>query len=96
MSDTKDYEPIYRLRHSASHVLAQAVLDLYPGTKLAIGPVIQDGFYYDFDCPETFNEEALPKLEKRMREIVQEKQEFGQRTVSKAEARKLFQEKNGV
>ena len=44
MSDAKNYEPLYRLRHSASHVLAQAVLDLYPGTKLAIGPVIDDGF----------------------------------------------------
>lgn len=94
MSDHKDYEPIYRLRHSASHVLAQAVLELYPGTKLAIGPVIEEGFYYDFDSKATFQEEDLPKIEKRMHEIVKERQPFKQWAVSKDEARKFFGERN--
>ncbi|HOE69038.1 MAG TPA: threonine--tRNA ligase [Candidatus Omnitrophota bacterium] len=94
MSDSKDYEPIYRLRHSASHILAQAVLDLYPGTKLAIGPVIDEGFYYDFEASVPFQEEDLPKIEKRMREIVAENQAFSQWSVDKDEARKFFRERN--
>jgi threonyl-tRNA synthetase len=93
MSDDKNYEPLYRLRHSASHVLAQAVLDLYPGTKLAIGPVIDEGFYYDFDSKTTFQDEDLPKIEKRMREIVNERQAFKQWSVTKSEALKIFKEK---
>lgn len=96
MSDTKNYEPLYRLRHSASHVLAQAVLDLYPGTKLAIGPVIDDGFYYDFDSKVAFQDEDLPKIEKRMREIVNERQAFKQWTVTKDEALKIFGDKQEV
>lgn len=90
MSDNKHYEPLYRLRHSASHILAQAVLDLFPGTKLAIGPVIEEGFYYDFDCPHSFVEEDLPMLEKRMQELIHQNQEFRQTTISKADARKYF------
>jgi threonyl-tRNA synthetase len=93
MSDDKNYEPLYRLRHSASHVLAQAVLDLYPGTKLAIGPVIDEGFYYDFDSKTAFQDEDLPKIEKRMREIVSERQAFKQWSVTKDEARKIFKDK---
>ena len=93
MSDDKNYEPLYRLRHSASHILAQAVLDLYPGTKLAIGPVIDEGFYYDFDSKTAFQDEDLPKIEKRMREIVGERQAFKQWSVSKDEARKIFGDK---
>ena len=96
MSDDKNYEPLYRLRHSASHVLAQAVLDLYPGTKLAIGPVIDEGFYYDFDSKTAFQDEDLPKIEKRMREIVNERQAFKQWSVSKDEARKIFKDKQEI
>jgi threonyl-tRNA synthetase len=96
MSDDKNYEPLYRLRHSASHVLAQAVLDLYPGTKLAIGPVIEEGFYYDFESKTAFQDEDLPKIEKRMREIVEERQAFKQWSVPKEEARKIFAEKQEV
>ena len=93
MPDDKNYEPLYRLRHSASHVLAQAVLDLYPGAKLAIGPVIDEGFYYDFDSKTAFQDEDLPKIEKRMREIVNERQAFKQWFVTKDEARKIFQDR---
>ncbi len=57
-------------RHTASHVMAQAVMELYPGTKLAVGPAIKDGFYYDFDLPESITAEDLPHIERRMEEIV--------------------------
>ena len=93
MSESKIYEPLYCLRHSASHILAQAVLDLYPDTKLAIGPVIDEGFYYDFDSKTAFQDEDLPKIEKRMLEIVKEHQPFKQWSVPKAEARKIFEGK---
>src|SRR5207248_6552706 len=66
------------LRHSTAHVLAEAVTQLFPGAKYAIGPAIADGFYYDFDLPggETFNEEELAQIEQRMREIVKRDERF--------------------
>jgi threonyl-tRNA synthetase len=66
------------LRHSTAHVLAQAVLDLFPGAKFAIGPAIENGFYYDFDLPDraTFNQDDLDRIEARMRAIVSEDQPF--------------------
>lgn len=76
------------IRHSAAHVLAQAVQDLFPHAKLGIGPPITDGFYYDFDVAEPFTPEDLDKLEKRMRQIVKEGQLFDRRVFeSKDEAR---------
>ncbi len=84
-------EDLLRLRHSAAHILAQAVLDLFPGTKLAIGPAIKDGFYYDFERDAPFTEEDLARLETRMKEIIAEKQEFSQRPISKDEARHYFE-----
>lgn len=83
-------EALARLRHSAAHLLAQAVLQLFPGTRLAIGPAIKDGFYYDFDREEAFTEEDLARLEAKMQDIVNEGQEFSQRPVSKDEAEKFF------
>ena len=77
------------IRHSAAHVLAQAVQELFPQAKLGIGPPITDGFYYDFDVPEAFTPENLEKLEKRMRAIVKEGQLFSRRVYeSKDEARR--------
>ncbi|BBZ75454.1 threonine--tRNA ligase [Mycolicibacterium anyangense] len=77
------------IRHSAAHVLAQAVQELFPQAKLGIGPPITDGFYYDFDVPEAFTPEDLEKLEKRMRAIVKEGQLFARRVYeSKDEARR--------
>ena len=66
------------LRHSAAHVMAQAVFDLFPGAKYAIGPAIEDGFYYDFELPndKRFTDEDLPRIEKRMSEIIKENQKF--------------------
>jgi threonyl-tRNA synthetase len=76
------------IRHSAAHVLAQAVQDMFPEAKLGIGPPITDGFYYDFDVPRAFTPEDLEKLEKRMRQIVKEGQLFSRRVYqSKDQAR---------
>ncbi|MBX6371224.1 MAG: threonine--tRNA ligase [Acidothermus sp.] len=75
------------LRHSTAHVLAQAVQALFPGTRLGIGPPIENGFYYDFDVREPFTPEDLRALEERMRQIVREGQRFRRRVVSEAEAR---------
>ncbi len=76
------------IRHSAAHVLAQAVQELFPQAKLGIGPPITDGFYYDFDVPEPFTPEDLAALEKRMRQIVKEGQLFERRVyASKDQAR---------
>ena len=58
------------LRHSTTHGMAQAGQELFPGTKITIGPPIEDGFYYDFDSPHPFTPDDLPKIEARMKEIV--------------------------
>ncbi len=79
------------MRHSASHVMAQAVVALFPGTKLAIGPAIDDGFYYDFDCPHQFVPEDLPRIENRMREIVAAQQKFSRVVRPKEEAHKILE-----
>ena len=77
-------------RHSASHVMAEAVLQLFPDARFAIGPAIDDGFYYDFDLPRALNPDDLPVIEDLMRKIVAENSEFVRREVSKDEARALF------
>ncbi|HEV2360461.1 MAG TPA: threonine--tRNA ligase, partial [Acidimicrobiales bacterium] len=80
------------LRHSTAHVLAQAVLDLWPGAHFAIGPAIADGFYYDFDLPggARFTDEDLPRIEDRMRTIVKDAQPFVREEHSIADGLKLF------
>lgn len=75
------------LRHSAAHVMAQAVQDLFPEAKLGIGPPIIDGFYYDFDVPEPFKPEDLEAIESRMRKIVKEGQKFERREIDDDAAR---------
>ncbi|MDD5145033.1 MAG: threonine--tRNA ligase [Candidatus Pacebacteria bacterium] len=77
-------------RHSLSHILAAAVLDIYPKTKLGIGPAIENGFYYDFDFPAPLTEDDLPKIEKRMQELIKEDLKFVKKSVSKIVAKKLF------
>ena len=78
------------LRHSAAHVMAQAVLDLYPGAKFAIGPPITDGFYYDFEVDEPFTPEDLERIEARMNEIIAEDQPFVREELSVSEALDVF------
>ncbi len=68
MSEVK-HDALYDLRHSTAHLMAQAVGELFPGVKYAIGPPIEDGFYYDFDLPEPIREEHLPRIEQKMREL---------------------------
>lgn len=63
-------DPLDPMRHSAAHVMAEAVLDLFPGTKLGIGPAIKDGFYYDFELPRPLTDDDLPRIEARMRESI--------------------------
>ncbi|MEX2289902.1 MAG: threonine--tRNA ligase [Mycobacteriales bacterium] len=75
------------LRHSAAHVLAQAVQDLFPGTRLGIGPPVKDGFYYDFLPDRPFTPEDLAAIEKRMSDIVRQRQKFSRRVVSEQDAR---------
>ena len=74
------------LRHSAAHVLAQAVQDLHPGAKLGIGPPIEDGFYYDFDVPRPFQPDDIEHIERRMREIIAAGQEFRRRVFPSPDA----------
>lgn len=85
-------EALHCLRHSAAHILAQAVLALFPDTKITIGPAIKDGFYYDFDRDTPFEEGDLAKLEAKMQAIINEGQKFEQTPISKAEAHKFFSE----
>src|SRR3954466_8712336 len=75
------------IRHSTAHVLAQAVQDLFPGTRLGIGPPVENGFYYDFDPERPFTPEDLKALEKRMQEIVKQGQYFSRREISDDAAR---------
>jgi threonyl-tRNA synthetase len=78
------------LRHSLAHLLAAAVLDLYPGAQNSIGPAIENGFYQDFDMPQPISEDDLPKIEKKMREILKTWGTFEGREVTPEEARKEF------
>ncbi|MGW4423927.1 threonine--tRNA ligase [Streptosporangium sp. NPDC004631] len=75
------------VRHSAAHVMAQAVQELFPGARLGIGPPVENGFYYDFDVDSPFTPEDIKRIEKRMREIVKQGQLFSRRRVSDEEAR---------
>ena len=85
---------LHTIRHSTAHVLAQAVLDLYPGATFAIGPPIEHGFYYDFELPDggTFTDADLERIEARMREIIAADQPFERMEVDAADALELFSE----
>jgi threonyl-tRNA synthetase len=89
---TPDNDPLYRLRHSTAHVMAQAVLEIFPEARIAIGPPVENGFYYDFDLPRSLTPDDLGEIEKRMRRIVQGKHPFARREVSAEEARELFKD----
>ena len=96
-NQSPEQDQLYKIRHSAAHVMAQAVLELYPEAKIAIGPPIDTGFYYDFDLGRdendklrSFSPEDLEQIEKRMRQIIAGKHAFNYRQVSGEEARQLF------
>ena len=92
MSEKHDHEEEYlhRLRHSTAHVMAQAVLERFSEGKIAIGPAIEDGFYYDFDLPQPLTPEDLEAIETRMREIVAEGHPFVAQEIDEQEARRIF------
>jgi len=81
---------LYKIRHSAAHVMAQAVMEMFPDGKPTIGPPVENGFYYDFDLPRNLTPEDLEAIEKRMRGIVQGKHEFKKTVISAEEAKKIF------
>jgi threonyl-tRNA synthetase len=83
---------LYRIRHSAAHIMAQAVVEMFPEAKYTIGPPVENGFYYDFDLPRNLTPEDLEKIEKRMRQIVQGKHEFKKKVISADEAREIFKD----
>ncbi len=80
------------LRHSTAHVMAAAVVDLFPGTRYGIGPAIADGFYYDFDLPQPLSADDLPRIEARMREIVRARPSFVREELPKDRAMALFRD----
>ena len=82
------------LRHTTAHIMAQAVLRLWPGTKIAIGPVIKNGFYYDFDLEHRFTPEDLEKIEEEMRKIIAEDLPIVREEISNAAAVALFKAEN--
>ena len=83
-------EGVVIVRHSTAHVMAQAVKELFPKTKITIGPAIEAGFYYDFDYPPGFTEDDLPRIEEKMREIINKDLPIQRKVVKKAEAIDLF------
>jgi len=87
-----DNDPLRPLRHSAAHIMAEAVLDLFPGTKFGIGPAVENGFYYDFKLPRPVTPEDFPALEERMREIIRGKFNFEHSTQTVAQARASFRD----
>jgi len=86
-------EALYALRHSTAHVMAGAVLELFPGAKFGFGPPVQDGFYYDFDLPRPLVPEDLAKIEEKMREVVKHDAPFQHRDMSVPDALKFFGER---
>jgi threonyl-tRNA synthetase len=90
--DKDDPDALYVLRHSAAHLLAEAVRRLYPGVKIAIGPPIENGFYYDFEFPEPIGEEALEKIEEEVRRELKEGRAWEREQISADEARKRFED----
>ncbi len=87
-------ETLEILRHTASHVMAQAVQSLYPEAKITIGPAIENGFCYDFDYPETFSVEDIPQIEAKMQEIIQQATPVFRRELDRQEAIRVFTERN--
>ncbi len=81
---------LYRIRHSAAHMMAAAVLDFFPDAKIAIGPPIENGFYYDFDLPRPLTQEDLEQIEDRMRTLITERCDFVYEEISPEDGQKLF------
>jgi threonyl-tRNA synthetase len=89
--DREDPDALYVLRHSAAHLLAEAARRLYPGTKVAIGPPVENGFYYDFEFPEPVGEEALERLEEEIRREIADGRAWERWEVDRDEAKRYFE-----
>ena len=93
----RDKEGKSTMWHSSAHLMAEALEELYPGIKLAIGPPIERGFYYDIDfCDHSISEKDLPKIEQKMKELSKRKSVFVRKEVSKPDAIKFFEQKNDL
>src|SRR5437868_14029595 len=92
--DKDDPDALAVLRHSSAHLLAEAVRRLYPGVKIAIGPPIDNGFYYDFDFPESIHEDDLPRIAAEINEELKEGREWSREEVSADEVRGRFVQEN--
>jgi threonyl-tRNA synthetase len=90
--DKDDPDALAVLRHSAAHLLAEAVRRLYPGVKIAIGPPVENGFYYDFEFPEPIGEDALERIEEEIRRELAEGRSWGREEISRDEARRRFED----
>ena len=95
MENKREFD-LQTLRHSAAHILASAVVELFPGTKLGIGPAIENGFYYDFDLPVKLTEDDLPKIEQKMLQIIEKDYKFIRQEIDKQQAIKMFKERNEI
>ncbi len=91
-----DKKQLEQLRHSCSHIMAQAVKELWPDVKMAIGPAIENGFYYDFEREEPFTSDDLKKIEKSMRRIIEKKPKFSQKFMEKKEAVDFFKKQKEI
>src|SRR6185295_9078582 len=93
-SDSKDYvgSHLYKIRHSSAHIMAEAMLERFPEAKIAIGPPIEDGFYYDFQLPHQPTDEDLAWVENRMKEIIRKGVGFSVRDVEPKEALEFFKD----
>ncbi|MDY0322921.1 MAG: threonine--tRNA ligase [Candidatus Carbobacillus sp.] len=91
IATASDPAGLFAMRHSAAHVLAQAILRLFPGTKLGIGPVIEDGFYYDVDPPQPITEADLPRIEEEMKKIIAEDLPITRQIKNREEARSYYE-----
>ena len=83
-------ERLYRMRHSAAHIMAEAVLEMFPQANFAIGPPIENGFYYDFELPRALTPEDLPEIEQRMRRRMNSNVPFEHNEIAKADAMHVF------
>ena len=86
-------QELHVIRHTAAHIMAQAIKRLYPQADFAFGPATENGFYYDVDSPTPITEADLPKIEQKMQELSRNKEQLVRREVPKAEALKTFTEK---
>ena len=90
--ESPEQDELYKVRHSASHIMATAILEMFPDAKLAIGPPIKDGFYYDFDLPRPISTEDFEEIETRMKAVIKANQKFLNEEWSKEDAREFFKD----